>query len=79
MRANPLLRTYVVPAAKRAFADLYGIAAPIIGNVLTGKKNLKSMASDVGEKTLRKQLGGGKNRKCGIIQKIPKNQSTSSN
>ena len=36
--AIPFLRRYVVPAAKRVGADLLDIAAPKIGNVLTGKK-----------------------------------------
>ena len=39
------------------------MAAPEIGSVLTGKKKLKSVAADVGKKTLRKQLGAGKSRK----------------
>ena len=37
--AIPFLRRYVVPAAKRVGADLLDMAAPEIGNVLTGKKN----------------------------------------
>ena len=69
--AIPLLRRYVVQAAKRVGADLLDIAAPEIGNVLTGKKKLKSLAADVGKKTLRKQLGGGKVRKGCIIRRIP--------
>ena len=68
--AFPFLRRYVVPAAKRVGADLLDIAAPEIGNVLTGKK-FKSVAADVGKKTLSKQLGGGKVRKRRIIRKIP--------
>ena len=54
------LRRYVVPAAKRVGADLLDIAAPEIGNVLTGKNKFKSVAADVGKKTFRKQLGGEK-------------------
>ena len=69
--AIPFLRRYVVPAAKRVCADLLDIAAPEIGNVLTGKKKFKSVAADVGKKTLRKQLGGGKIRKRRIIRRIP--------
>ena len=85
--AIPFLRWYVVPAAKRVGADLLVIAAPEIGNVLTAKKasllfftEFKSVPADVGKKTLRKQLGGGKIRKRWNNQRIPpKNQSTSSN
>ena len=70
--AIPFLRRYVVPAAKRVGADLLDIAAPEIGNVLlTGKKKFKSVAADVGKKTLRKQLGCGKVRKRRIIRRIP--------
>ena len=72
--AIPFLRRYVVPAAKRVGAYLLDIAAPEIGNVLTGKK-IKSVAADVGKKTLRKQLGGGKIRKRRIIRKIRRKAS----
>ena len=47
------------------------MVAPEIGNVLTGKKNLKSVAADVGKKTLRKQLGAGKTGKCRIVRRPP--------
>ena len=69
--ANPSLRRYVVPTAKRVGADLLDIAAPEIGNVLTAKKKFKSVAADVGKRTLRKKLGGGKIRKCCKIRRIP--------
>ena len=69
--AIPFLRRYVVPAAKRVGADLIEMAAPEIGNVLTGKKKLKSVAADVGKKTLRKELGAGKTRKRRIIRRSP--------
>ena len=61
--AIPFLRRYVVPAAKRVGADLIEMAAPEIGIVLTGKKKFKSVAADVGKKTLRKQLGAERTRK----------------
>ena len=64
--AIPFLRRYVVPAEKRVGADLLDIAAPE-----TGKKKFKSVAADVGKKTLRKRLGGGKVRKRRIIRRIP--------
>ena len=52
-------------------ADLIETAAPEIGIVLTGKKELKSVAADVGKKTFRKQLGAGKIRKRRIIRRSP--------
>ena len=59
---------YVVPAAKRIGADLLGYAAPKIGDALTRKKKIKTFAKDVGSKTIRKQLGGGK-KKASIKKK----------
>ena len=67
--AIPFWRRYVVPAAKRVGADLIELAAPETGNVLAGRKKFKSTATDVGKKTLRKQLGGGKPRERRIIRK----------
>ena len=57
--AIPLLRKYVVPAAKRISADMLDFAAPDIGEVFSGRKSFKSGAKSVGKKTLRKQLGSG--------------------
>ena len=68
--AIPFLRRYVVAAAKIVGADLIEMAAPEIGNVLTGKKKLKSVAADFGKKTLRKQLCVGK-KKRRIIRRSP--------
>ena len=65
--AIPFLWRYIVPAAKRVGADLLDIVAPEI--FLTGKK-FKSVAADVGKKTLRKLLGGEKIRKRCIIWRI---------
>ena len=57
--AIPILRKYVVPAAKRMVADMLELAAPEIGEVFSGRKSFKSAAKSVGNKTLRKQLGEG--------------------
>ena len=58
--ANPFLRRFVVPAAKRVGGDLIEKTAPEIENVLTGKKKFKSAAADFGKKTQRKKLRAGK-------------------
>ena len=52
----------MVQAAKRFGADLFEIAAPEIGEVVTGRKKFKTFAKDVGTKTVRKQLGCGKKK-----------------
>ena len=57
--ANPFLRKYIVPAAKRVGADLLEFAVPEIAEVVSGRKNIKSAAKSVGRQTLRKQLGEG--------------------
>ena len=55
--AIPILRKYVVPAAKRVGADLLEFAVPEIADVVSGRKNSKTAAKSVGRQTLRKQLG----------------------
>ena len=54
--ANPFLRKYVVPAAKRIGSDMLEFAAPEIGEIFSGRKSFKSAAKSVGKKTLKKQL-----------------------
>ena len=58
--AIPFLRKHIVPAAKRVGADLLEFAVPEVADVVSGKKNFKTAAKNVGRQTLRKQLGGGK-------------------
>ena len=58
--AIPVLRKYIVPAAKRVGADLLEFAVPEIAEAVSGRKNIKSAAKSVGRQTLRKQLMKGK-------------------
>ena len=60
--AIPFLKKYIVPAAKRVGADLLEFAVPEVADV-SGKKNFKTAAKSVGRQTLRKQLGGGKQKR----------------
>ena len=57
------LRKNIVPAAKRVCADLLEFAVPEVADVVSGKNNLKTAAKSVGRQTLRKQLGGGKQKR----------------
>ena len=59
----PLLRKYIVPAAKRVGTDLLDFAEPEIAEVVSGRKNFKTAAKSVGRQTLRKQLGSGSRRR----------------
>ena len=61
--AIPFLRKYIVPAAERVGADLLEFAVPEVADFVSGKKNFKSAVKSVGRKTLRKQLGGGKQKR----------------
>ena len=61
--AIPFLRKYIVPAAKRVGADLLEFAVPEVADVVSGKKDFKTAAKNVGRQTLRKQLGGGKQKR----------------
>ena len=44
-------------------ADLLKFAVPQVDDVVSGKKIFKTAAKIVGRETLRKQLGGGKQKK----------------
>ena len=54
--AIPLLRKYIVPAAKCKGVDMLEFAAPEIGEVISGRKYFKSAAKSVRKQTLKKQL-----------------------
>ena len=41
---------------------MFEVAAPEFGEVVSGRKKLKTFAKDVGTKTVRKQLEGGKKK-----------------
>ena len=52
--ANPFLHKYIVPAAKRLFADLSEFAVTEIGEIAGGKKNqdsYKECAKTISERT----------------------------
>ena len=56
--------------------DLLEFAVPEVADVVSGKKNFKTAAKSVGRQTLRKQLGGGKQKRS-IPVKILKRSSRS--
>ena len=72
--AIPFLRKNIIPAAKRLGADLLEFAVPEVADVVSGKKNFQTAAKSVGRQTLRKQLGGGKQKRS-IPVKILKRSS----
>ena len=49
--AIPFLRKYLVPSATRIGADMLEFAVPEIADVVSGKKNIKSAAKNVGRQT----------------------------
>ena len=61
--AIPVLRKYIVPAAKRVGADLLEFAVPEIAEVVSGRRNIKTAANSVGRQTLRKQLASGSRKR----------------
>ena len=61
--AIPFLKKYLVAAAKRVGADSLEFAVPEVADVVSGKKNFKTAAKSVGRQILRKQLGGGKQKR----------------
>ena len=49
--ALPLLRNYIVPAAKRLDADWLRYAVPEIAEVVSGRKNIQTDAKRLGRQT----------------------------
>ena len=75
--AIPFLRKYIVPAAKRVDADLLEFAVPEIAEVVSGRKNFKTAAKNVGKQTLIKQLESGSKQRKIIPTKSTKQSSWS--
>ena len=55
----PILKKFVVPAAKKIGRDLVQTATPEIGEVLAGRSSVKKALKRSTNNTLRKQVGGG--------------------
>ena len=55
--AIPILRKYVVPAAKRIGAYMLEFVAPEIGEVISGGKSFKWASKSVGKQTRKKTIG----------------------
>ena len=51
--AIPFIKKYIVPAAKRIGADLFEIAAPEIGEVVSGQKNSKRLQKMLEQKQFK--------------------------
>ena len=54
-------------------ADLLDFAVPELAGVVSGKENFKTAAKNVGRQTLRKQLGGGKQKRSIPIKSLKRN------
>ena len=64
------LRNDIVPAAKRVCADLLKLAVPEVADVVSGKENFKTAAKSVGRQTLRKKLGGGRQKRSSPVKNL---------
>ena len=69
--AIPFSRKYIVPAAKHVGADLLEFVATELAEVVSGRKDFKTVARSKGRQTLRNQLGtcGRKKTPSRIIPK----------
>ena len=61
--AIPFVKKYIESAAKRVGADLLEFAVPEVADVVSGNKNFKTAAKSARRQTLRKQHGGGKQKR----------------
>ena len=61
--AIPILRKFVLPAAKRIGKELIQEAAPELLDVVSGKTKPKQALKNTAKKTVRKQFAGGRVKK----------------
>ena len=64
------LRKYIVPVAKGVGAVLLEFAVPEVADVVNGKKTFKTAAKSVRRQTLRKQFGGGRQKRSVLIKNL---------
>ena len=55
--AIPFIKKYIVPAAKRIGADLFEIAAPEIGEIVSGRKKLENICKRCENKNNSETIG----------------------
>ena len=55
--AIPFIKKYIVPAAKRIGADLFEIAAPEIGEVVSGRIKTQNICKICGNKNSSETIG----------------------
>ena len=70
----PVLRKLIVPAAKHVGADLLEFAVPEVADVVSERKKFETAAKNVGRQTLRKKLGGNKQKRSISSQKFEARQ-----
>ena len=75
--AIPLLRKYIVPAAKRVGADLLEFAVPETADAVSGRKNFKTAAKSVERQTLKKLDSGSRKRSASRVIPIESAKQTS--
>ena len=68
--AIPFLGKYIIPAAKRVGADLLEIAVPEVADVVGREKNFETAAKSVRRQTLRKQTGGGRQKRSMPVKNL---------
>ena len=78
--AIPFLHKYIVPAAKRLFADLSDFAVTEIGEVVSGRKKIRTATKSVRRQSVRKLLGSGSRQRTAsqIIPAKPAKQTSRS-
>ena len=78
----PLLKKNIVPAAKRIGADLFDIAAPEIGEIVSGRKNSKNLQKILEQKQFEnswevEKINQSVEQEAPFLEKVVQNQSLS--
>ena len=75
---HSVLEKCIVPAAKVVGADLLEFAVPEVTDVVNRKKISKTAAKSVRKQTLRKQLGGGKQKRSNPAKNLKRSSRSRS-
>ena len=80
--AIPFIKKNIVPAAKRIGADLFEIAAPEIGEIVSGRKNSKNLQKVLEQKQFEnswevEKINQSVEQEAPFLEKVVQNQSLS--
>lgn len=75
--AFPIIKKFVIPAAKKIGRDVIGAAVPEIGEVVSGRQSVKRALKRTANTAIRNQIGGGRAKRKRTYKKTLRSKRTS--